>query len=174
MVLGTLSMLLRESLFSEERVCCQTGRQLFSSPSPVTLTQDLWCFFVTQSSGMLSEPEPPACLLYPTAGGQMCRKAGKAQLGLTPLRLLTHGAAHCHRWASCVLAAVAWSQSFGILHFWFSNLQYQFLTPYMTSARGLCKSLQYPHHTLPWQHWFNNFSWFQQNQDPVIATCQFY
>lgn len=40
------------------------------------------------------------------------------------------------------------------------------------STRALCKSLQYSHHTLPSHHWFYNFSWFKQNHDLAIATCQ--
>lgn len=41
MVLGHLSTLLGEQLFSEERVCCQIGRQIFNSQSPGTVIQYL-------------------------------------------------------------------------------------------------------------------------------------
>lgn len=41
-VLGHLSTLLGEQLFSEERVCCQTGRQIINSWSPGTVIQYLW------------------------------------------------------------------------------------------------------------------------------------
>lgn len=45
MVLGHLSMLLGEQLFSEERVYCQIGRQVFNSQSPGTV---IWFFFNAQ------------------------------------------------------------------------------------------------------------------------------
>lgn len=78
MFLGTLSMLLRESkgesFQRREFVAKLAGSFLVPQ---LKFSDTYWVFmifYVTQSSGMLSEPESPAGLLYLTAGGQMCRE----------------------------------------------------------------------------------------------------
>lgn len=173
MVLGTLGMLLRESLFSEESVCCQTSRQLLNSPSPVTLPQYLWSFFWHRTWGCSLSPNPQLSCRIQQLEDRCAERLARHSRVWHPsdyslMGLHTATGEQAVRWQQ-------WHEAKGLgsLIFWFSKLKYQLLTPsHVISTRALYKSLQYPHHTLPWQHWFYHFSWFKQNQDPVIATCQ--